>query len=272
MRRSLLLATAVGACLLSAAPASAQIFGGKRQDEAIIQLQRQVAELQAQTAAAAEAAKTEAEAQAAMRAELTAAKTRADDLEATIRSMNSTVETLTGELAAARRELAAAQGENRSFVERLARLETAQTQLAAARTEAAAQAAAAAATPAAAWSEARRLMDAGRFAEASEAFESYAAAYADQPNAAEANYWLGETLYVREDHGDAAQAYIVALKGWPKAEWAPDALVKLSSSLIALKQTGEACRTLGEFDRRYGSAPAAVKARAQAARAAAKCK
>ena len=107
--------------------------------------------------------------------------------------------------------------------------------------------------------------------QASEAFETYTTTYSDQPNAAEANYWLGETLYVRENYGDAAQAYIVALKGWPKSNWAPDALVKLSSSLIALKQTGEACKTLGEFDRRYGSAPAAIKTRAKAARTTAKC-
>lgn len=271
MRRFLLLLATASFVAMGATPASAQLFGGKRQDEAIIQLQRQVAELQAQAAASAEAGRTAGETQAAMRAELTAAKTRADDLEATIRSMNSTVESLTGDLAAARRELAAAQRENRNFVERLARLETAQTQLAGAQAEVAARPAAAAATPAAAWAEARRLMDAGRFVEASEAFETYTTTYADQPNAAEANYWLGETLYVRENYGDAAQAYIVALKGWPQSSWAPDALVKLSGSLIALKQNGEACKTLGEFDRRYGSAPAPVKARAKSARTTAKC-
>lgn len=271
MRRFFLLAIAAGALAFAATPASAQLFGGKRQDEAIIQLQGQVAELRAQAAASAEAARVATEAQTAMRAELTTAKARGDDLEATIRSMNSSLEALTGDLAAARRELATAQGENRNFVERLARLESAQTQLAAAQGQTAARPAAAAATPASAWAEARRLMDAGRFAEASDAFESYAATYAGEPNAAEANYWLGETLYVRENYGDAAQAYIVALKGWPQSSWGPDALVKLSNSLIALKQTGEACRTLGEFDRRYASAPAAVKARARSARTTAKC-
>lgn len=271
MRRLKLMAGAVCALALATSPAHAQLFGGKRQDEAIVQLQRQVAELQAQATASTDAAKAAGEAQTAMRAELTAAKTRGDDLEATIRSMNSTVETLTGELAQARRDIAAAQAENRNLVARLGRLEAAQAQLAAARAEAAAQPAAAAASPAAAWAEARRLMDTGRFEQASEAFEAYATTYADQPNAAEANYWLGETLYVRENYGDAAQAYIASLKGWPTSTWAPDALVKLSTSLIALKQNGEACKTLGEFDRRYASAPAPVKARAKTARTTAKC-
>jgi tol-pal system protein YbgF len=271
MRRFFLVAASGAALALAATPASAQLFGGKRQDEAIIQLQAQVAELRTQAAASAETARASAQTQAALRAELTAAKTRGDDLEATIRSMNSTLEALTGDLATARRELASAQGENRNFVERLARLETAQNQLAAAQTQAAARPAAVAATPASAWAEARRLMDAGRFEEASQAFESYATTYSREPNVAEANYWLGETLYVRENYGDAAQAYIVALKGWPQSSWAPDALVKLSNSLIALKQTSEACKTLGEFDRRYASAPAAIKARARTARTTAKC-
>ena len=59
--------------------------------------------------------------------------------------------------------------------------------------------------------------------------------------------------------------------GWPQSSWAPDATVELSRSLVALKKTTEACQTLAEFTLRYPKATPAVKARAQAARAQAKC-
>jgi TolA-binding protein len=47
--------------------------------------------------------------------------------------------------------------------------------------------------------------------------------------------------------------------------------VKLSGSLIELRQTERACQTLAEFDRRYQTSSASVKARAAGARSRAKC-
>lgn len=256
--------------LALATPAQAQLFGGKRQDEAIAAIQARIAELQDAHRASEARLKALTDAHNATRGELTAASSRLDDMTATVRSLNGTGETLAADLAAARRDLQAAQAQNRELQDRLARIESAQAALAVA-PAAPAPAAAAPSDPAAAFAAARTLMDAGKFAEAGDAFEAYTVAHTGQPNVAEANYWLGETLYVRENYGDAAQAYILALKNWPKSAWAPDALVKLSSSLIALKQPAEACKTLGEFTRRYPTASAPVKARARTARTAAKC-
>ena len=270
--KQLVTASAAVLLLALATPAHAQLFGGKRQDEAIAAIQARIAELQDAHRTTQAELKAVTEAHNATRGELTAASTRVDDMEATVKSLNGTAETLAADLAAARRDLVAAQAQNRDLVARLAQVESAQAAMTVATAASAVPAAATAPSdPAAAFAAARALMDAGRFAEAGDAFEAYTVAHAGQPNAAEANYWLGETFYVRENYGDAAQAYIVALKTWPKSAWAPDALVKLSTSLIALKQPGEACKTLGEFDRRYGSAPAPVKARAKAARTSAKC-
>jgi tol-pal system protein YbgF len=263
-------AAAATAVMLLATPAHAQLFGGKRQDEAIAAIQARIAELQDAHRAAEARIKAVTEAHNATRGELTAASARIDDMQAAARTMNGTAEALAADLAAARRDLQAAQAQNKALTDRLTRMEEAQSALAAAPAAAPASATAPS-DPAAAFAAARALMDAGRFAEASDAFEAYTVAHGSQPNAAEANYWLGETLYVRDNYGDAAQAYIVALRGWPKSAWAPDALVKLSSSLIALKQPAEACRTLGEFDRRYATASAQLKSRARAARTTAKC-
>ena len=62
--------------------------------------------------------------------------------------------------------------------------------------------------------------------------------YPDSPRTPEARYWLGETLFVREAYGDAAGAYIGAIRGWPQTAWAPEAVVELSRSLIALVDAG----------------------------------
>ena len=87
----------------------------------------------------------------------------------------------------------------------------------------------------------------------------------------EARYWWGKTLSVRGAHANAAGAYIGAIRGWPQTAWAPDAVVELSRSLIALKKPADACQTLAELGKRYPKAPAPVMARAAAARAQAKC-
>jgi hypothetical protein len=70
-----------------ASPASAQIFGGRRQDEMIADLQRQISELQALVSGAGETRGLVA-AQTATQSEVSAAKTRVDDLEATLRTLN----------------------------------------------------------------------------------------------------------------------------------------------------------------------------------------
>ena len=77
---------------------------------------------------------------------------------------------------------------------------------------------------------------------------------------------------MRETYPQAARAYAEALRGWPKAKWAPDATVRLAQSLAEINQSASACAALGEFTRRYGAAAtAAVRTRAAATRARAAC-
>ena len=121
------------------------------------------------------------------------------------------------------------------------------------------------------FAQARQLMLAGDYDAAESAFATFVDAYPDASRTPEANYWLGKTRSVRGAHANAAQAYIGAIRGWPKTSWAPDAVVELSRSLIALKKPTDACQTLAEFRRRYPKAPATVASRAAAARTQAKC-
>jgi len=128
------------------------------------------------------------------------------------------------------------------------------------------------ATESATYRNALALQDQGDYAGASQAWQGYIAQYGAGAKGREARYHLGEALYIQSDYGEAARAYAEALKGWPKATWAPDATVKLSLALAQLGRRDEACSVVGEFDTRYATgAPAAVKARARSARSKASC-
>lgn len=124
-----------------------------------------------------------------------------------------------------------------------------------------------------AYAAARKLLLDGQYSEASNALRDYVSLYgATAANAPEARYWLGETLYVQEAYADAAGAYIGALRGWPATPWAPDAVVKLAQSLIALKKPVDACSTLDEFARRFPKPAPALASRAASARTKAQCR
>ena len=124
-----------------------------------------------------------------------------------------------------------------------------------------------------AYAAARQLLLDGQYVDASNALRDYVTRYGDTAaNAPEARYWLGETLYVQDAYAEAAGAYIGALRGWPATPWAPDAVVKLSLSLIALKKPADACSTLDEFARRFPKPAPALAGRAALARTKAQCR
>jgi tol-pal system protein YbgF len=77
--------------------------------------------------------------------------------------------------------------------------------------------------------------------------------------AAEAQYWLGESLFLRQSYRDAADAFLAMSKKYETSAKAPDALLRLGQSLAALDEKELACATLGEVARKYPRASASVK-------------
>lgn len=212
-------------------------------------------------------------------AQIAALNERVGDLEQTLTKLNGQNEGVTHDLDQARRTAADQKARADSLEQRLAAVEKTLADL---QTAAAAQVAAAPADgtppppappaePAVAFKQAKDLLLAGDYANAEQAFSAYVANYPDNAKAPEARYWLGETLFVREAYTDAAGAYIGAIRGWPQTSWGPDATLKLARSMVAMKKTAEACRTLDELSKRYPKAPAAVVSRAASTRVAAKC-
>lgn len=213
-------------------------------------------------------------------AQIAALNERVSDLEQTLTRLNGQNETVTFELNKANRAAADQKARADALEQRLAAIEKtlADLQAAAAQTAAAPAADGAVpppppppADPAVAFKQARQLLLDGDYANAEQAFSAYVTNYPDNTRTPEARYWLGETLFVREAYTDAAAAYIGAIRGWPQTSWAPDATLKLARSMVALKKTTEACRTLDELSKRYPKASAQITSRAASTRVAAKC-
>jgi len=88
----------------------------------------------------------------------------------------------------------------------------------------------------------------------------------------QAQYWLGRSYAERNQHAQAADAYLKVYNNHPRSERAPDALLGLAGALIGIKNPQQACRVLGELDSVYGAQlGAGQKTEAQTLRGRAKC-
>lgn len=193
---------------------------------------------------------------------------RVDDLEATLRTINSQLDALASDISTLRRDTADAaavqqqrQAANAALAARIDALEKRLDE----------QAARVVADPVQGFQSAMQAYLDGQNGAAATAFQAWLDANPDAPQAPEARYYLGEALFKQADYDEAAIAYVAAIRGWPTTAWAPDATVKLARSLIEIKKTSEACGILTEFNTRYPRATATVKSAATAARTRARC-
>lgn len=101
------------------------------------------------------------------------------------------------------------------------------------------------------------------FGRAEQALRAFITANPNHRLTGNAQYWLGETYYVRRDYQDAASTFAEGLQKYPKSDKAPDNLLKLGMSLALLNHKTEACGALAELNKRYPNAAAQVKQTAQ---------
>ncbi len=92
------------------------------------------------------------------------------------------------------------------------------------------------------------------------------------PLAGNAQYWLGETYYVRGDFQQAAVEFMAGYQNYPKTNKGPDNLLKLGMSMAKLNQTQGACTALSRIAKDYPDAPDTVLGSAKTERARLKCK
>jgi tol-pal system protein YbgF len=118
---------------------------------------------------------------------------------------------------------------------------------------------------------ARALLIQQDYAGAEKAFTAFVNTHPDDKLAGPAQYWLGETYYVRGNYDQSAKAFAEGYQRYPKSDKAPDTLLKLGMSLAQLKRTKDACVLYKELDVKYPSASASVKQAAQRERQRAGC-
>jgi tol-pal system protein YbgF len=96
---------------------------------------------------------------------------------------------------------------------------------------------------------------------AEKALGAFIATYPQSTLLDNAQYWLGETYYVEKRYGDAAAAFGRVVQEHPDSRKVPDALLKLGYAQYELKRYREAREALARVVQKYGDSPAAAEAR-----------
>ena len=97
------------------------------------------------------------------------------------------------------------------------------------------------------------------YAAAEQTFRDFLQRFPSDRLTADANYFLGESLFNRRQYQDAAEAYLVVTTKYETAPRAPDALLRLGQSLAAIRQKEMACASFAEIGRKYPRASVSVK-------------
>lgn len=129
----------------------------------------------------------------------------------------------------------------------------------------------AAATPEQQYNDALSAMRNGEYAMAERGFQDFVARNGNHQLAGNAQYWLGETYYVRKDFQNAAAAYAKGFKTYRNSSVGPDNLLKLGMSLQASGKTADACTVYGQFNQVYPQSSDALKRRVAAERQRSRC-
>ena len=110
------------------------------------------------------------------------------------------------------------------------------------------------------------------FARAETSLRAFVEAHPKDPLAGNAQYWLGETHFVRKNYQDAAFAFADAFQKYPKGNKAPDSLLKLGMSLGELDKRKEACTAYARLLETYPKVGPQLRGRVEREQRRSKCK
>jgi TolA-binding protein len=129
-----------------------------------------------------------------------------------------------------------------------------------------------AATAAEAWQAAYAQVIAKNWPATEQQMRAYLVDWPRSTRIPQAQYWLGRSHAERNEHAQAAEAYLKVYNNHPRSDRAADSLIGLANALIGIKNPAQACRVLGELDSVYGSQLSAMqKNDAAALRTKARC-
>jgi tol-pal system protein YbgF len=107
------------------------------------------------------------------------------------------------------------------------------------------------------------LLKQADYSAAEAALKSFIRQHPDDGLAGSAQYWLGETYYMRGNYADAASTFAEGYKRYPKGTKAPDNLLKLGMSLARANQKHNACIAFQQLDHDFPNPGNAIKERAK---------
>lgn len=100
------------------------------------------------------------------------------------------------------------------------------------------------------------------YSSAEEGFRSFLRDHPNDPLAGNAQYWLGETYYVRGEFRAAADSFLAGYRNYANSDKAPANLLKLGMSLHRLGEQDAACAAFAELSDKFPNAPSHLKQRA----------
>ena len=108
------------------------------------------------------------------------------------------------------------------------------------------------------------LLRQARYEDAEQALRGFVQQHPKDTLAPAAQYWLGETFYVRKDYANAAATFADGYEKYPKSPKGPDFLLKLGMSLANAGQKENACRAYQRLDHDYPQASSEIRERSGA--------
>jgi tol-pal system protein YbgF len=102
------------------------------------------------------------------------------------------------------------------------------------------------------------LLKNGKFEDAEHAFREFVYQHPDHELSGNAQFWYGETFYIRQLYEDAARAYLAGYQKYPKSTKAPENLLKLGVSLAELGEVQQGCKMMLSLKEAYPKTDASV--------------
>ena len=103
-----------------------------------------------------------------------------------------------------------------------------------------------------------------KYEEGEAKLKQFLSQYPGHPLSANAEYWLGETYYVRGDYKQAAKTFAQGYQNYPKSGKAEDCLFKLALSLGKLDKRDDACLSLRQMQKDFAGDTGPLHLKAQA--------
>ncbi|MGE3626907.1 MAG: tol-pal system protein YbgF [Hyphomicrobiales bacterium] len=100
------------------------------------------------------------------------------------------------------------------------------------------------------------------YASAEQGFRMFLSNFPSDALAGNAQYWLGETYFMRNQYKQAADSFLKAYQRYPNSSKAAESLLRLGTSLAQLGNKEDACATIAEVGRKFPDAADYLKQRA----------